>query len=204
MTIRRERGRFRAILKSGRTYVGGRTFDTRREAQAWLNREQASLAGGVDPRAGKAQVRTLLPVWLEERKHTVAAKTFAADAALTRLLPTFLGALSVGAVTDREVTRALVSLSRSGLAISSVHRFRDSLSSFFAWAVRERVARQLHGTGFSGFLPASWDHLICQSWDHPACCAGLSWVCSLTSRVMTNDAEVNGDGFQGGQCGRGA
>ena len=139
VTIRRERGRFRAILKSGRTYVGGRTFDTRREAQAWLNREQASLAGGVDPRAGKAQVRTLLPVWLEERKHAVAAKTYVADAALPRLVPTFLGALSVGAVTDREVTRALVALSRSGLAISSVHRFRDSLSSFFAWAVRERM-----------------------------------------------------------------
>jgi integrase len=139
VTIRRERGRFRAILKSGRTYVGGRTFDTRREAQAWLNREQASLAGGVDPRAGKAQVRTLLPVWLEERRHAVAAKTYTADAALPRLVPTFLGALSIGAVTDREVTRALVALSRSGLAISSVHRFRDSLSSFFAWAVRERM-----------------------------------------------------------------
>ena len=70
--------------------------------------------------------------------------------------------------------------------------------------LRERVARQLHGTGFSRFLPASWDHLICQSWDHPACCGGLSWFGSLTARVMTNDVEVNGDGFQGGQCGRGA
>lgn len=42
-------------------------------------------------------------------------------------------------MTDREVTRALVALSKSGLAFSSVHRFRDSLSSFFAWAVRERM-----------------------------------------------------------------
>jgi integrase len=139
MTVRRERGRFRAILKSGRTYVAGRTFDTKREAQAWLTREQASLAGGVDPRAGRPQVRSLLPVWLEERQHSVAAKTYAADAALPRLVPTFLGALSVGAVTDREVTRALVALSRRGLAASSVDRFRDSLSSFFAWAVRERM-----------------------------------------------------------------
>lgn len=139
MTVRKERGRFRAILKSGRTYLGGRTFDTKREAQAWLTREQASLAGGVDPRAGKAQVRTLLPVWLEERKYAVSAKTYVADAALNRLVPTFLGALSVNAVTDREVTRALIALSKSGLASSSVHRFRDSLSSFFAWAVRERM-----------------------------------------------------------------
>src|SRR4029453_6260597 len=30
-------------------------------------------------------------------------------------------------------------LSRRGLAEASVRRFRDSLSSFFAWAVRERI-----------------------------------------------------------------
>jgi hypothetical protein len=60
-------------------------------------------------------------------RHAVAAKTYAADAALPRLAPTFLGAPSVGAVTDREVTRAWVALSRSGLAVSSVHRFREWL-----------------------------------------------------------------------------
>lgn len=36
-------------------------------------------------------------------------------------------------------TRALVALNRSGLAESSVKRFRASLSSFFARAVRERL-----------------------------------------------------------------
>ena len=35
--------------------------------------------------------------------------------------------------------RALVALVRVGLAESSVKRFRDSLSAFFAWAVRERM-----------------------------------------------------------------
>jgi integrase len=132
-------GRFRAVLKSGRAYVAGRTFDTRREAQAWLARERAALAGGVDPRAGKASVRSLLPVWLEERRHTVASKTYIADAALARLVPTSLAALSIGAVTDREVMRSLVTLTRDGLAEASVRRYRASLSSFFAWAVRERL-----------------------------------------------------------------
>jgi hypothetical protein len=60
---------------------------------------------------------------------------------------------------------------------------------------RDRVER---------FLPASWDHLICQSWDHSARRAERFWIRSLTACVMTNDVEVNGDGFQGGQCGRGA
>lgn len=140
MTVRKEpSGRFRAVLKVGRQYVAGRTFDTKREAQSWLLRERAALAGGVDPRAGRSTVRTLLPVWLEERKDSVSAKTYIADAALVRLVPPQLAALSINAVTDREITRALIGLVRDGFAESSVRRFRASLSSFFAWAVRERM-----------------------------------------------------------------
>lgn len=140
MTIRKEpSGGFRAILKSGRTYVEGRTFPTKREAQAWLIRERAALAGGVDPRSGRPAVRFLLPVWLAERRHAVSVKTYTADAALPRLVPTALAALSISAVTEREVGRALLALSRQGLAESSVRRFRASLSAFFAWAVRERL-----------------------------------------------------------------
>jgi hypothetical protein len=123
MTIRKQpSGRFYAVLKSGRSYVTGRTFDTKRAAQAWLARERAALAGGVDPRAGRATVRTLLPVWLDEWKHSVSAKTYTADAALPRLVPTALAALSINAVTDREITRALIILTKSGLAESSVRR----------------------------------------------------------------------------------
>lgn len=64
-------GRWHARLKSGRQYVAGKTFDTRREAQAWLARERAAISGGIDPRAGRALVRNLLPTWLDEPKVTV-------------------------------------------------------------------------------------------------------------------------------------
>lgn len=132
-------GRWRGIVKAGREQVGSKTFDTRREAVAWVARERAALAGGIDPRAGKRTVRRLLPEWLAEREHTVSRKTFVADAALPRLVPASLGALHVNAVTGREVSRALVQLVASGLAEASVKRFRASLSAFFAWAVRERM-----------------------------------------------------------------
>jgi hypothetical protein len=50
MTIRKQpSGQWFAVLKSGRAYVNGRTFSTRRDAQAWLARERAALAGGIDP-----------------------------------------------------------------------------------------------------------------------------------------------------------
>src|SRR4051812_5418996 len=117
MSIRKlPRGRWHARLKSGRPYVAAKTFDKRRDAQAWLTRERAALAGGVDPRAGRTLVRNLLPGWLEERKVTVSRKTYVADAAVPRLLPTSIAALQVAAVTDREVSRALVTLTRQGLA----------------------------------------------------------------------------------------
>jgi integrase len=83
-----------------------------------------------------------LPVWLEERKHSVSAKTYKADAALPRLVPTGLGALSINAVTDREITRALIMLTKKGLAESSVRRFRDSLSSFCLGSARADDCRQ--------------------------------------------------------------
>jgi hypothetical protein len=81
----------------------------------------------------------LLPIWLEERKVSVAAKTYVADAAVPRLIPTAVSVLAVRAVTDREISRALVVLTRAGLAEASGRRFQDSLSSLFAWAARERM-----------------------------------------------------------------
>ena len=63
-----------------------------------------------------------------------------------------------------------------------------------------RVACHEHGTGLTGFLPASWDHLGCQSWDHPARLVGGSCVRSLTRHVACSDVEVI-SGIQGGQCG---
>jgi integrase len=132
-------GRWRGIVKVGRQPVASRTFDTRRQAVAWVARERAAIAGGVDPRAGRRTLRVLLPEWLEEREHAVSRKTYVSDKAVTRLTPPALAALQIGAVTDREISRALLSLTKSGLAESSVKRYRASLSAFFAWAVRERL-----------------------------------------------------------------
>ena len=91
------------------------------------------------PAPAAARSGCCCPEWLAEREHAVSRKTYVADAALRRLMPPALAALQIGAVTDREVTRALIALNQSGLAESSVRRFRASLSAFFAWAVRERL-----------------------------------------------------------------
>jgi len=92
-------------------------------------------------------------------------------------------------------------------ATSRTHR--PMVERSIAWlARRSRPARALprrrqeqrpgvgcheHGTAVGGFLPVVWEHLFCESWDHPGRLAGGSWTCSLTARVMTVDVEVNAD-----------
>lgn len=132
-------GRFRARLKSGRQFIASRTFDTKREAADWLSRERAALAGGMDPRAGRRQVRALLEEWLVVREFTVAAKTYRSDQALQRLMPTSMQAMHVAAVSEREVARSFEALIQRGLSERSVIRYRASLSTFFAWCVREKA-----------------------------------------------------------------
>ncbi|GEA89737.1 hypothetical protein Q760_10530 [Cellulomonas cellasea DSM 20118] len=132
-------GRWRAKLKSGRVDVASKAFDTRREAVAWLARERAALAGGVDPRAGRERVRALVIRWLQIRRTTVAGKTYRSDQDLLRLMPTSMLALQASAVSGREVARSFEALLASGLAEGSVRRYRASLSSFFGWCVREKM-----------------------------------------------------------------
>ena len=137
--VKSRAGRYTAKLKSGRDFVASKTFDTRREAAAWLARERAALAGGVDPRASRQRVRVPLEQWLEIRKVTVAKKTYRADRDLLRLVPTSMQAMHLSAVSGREVARSFETLLRSGLSESSVVRYRASLSSFFGWCVREKL-----------------------------------------------------------------
>ena len=132
-------GRFRARLKSGRVNVASKVFDTKREATAWLARERAALAGGVDPRAGKERVRDAVQRWLVIRSTTVAQKTYRADQDVERLTTASVLNLHLSAVSGREVARVFEHLLASGLVESSVVRYRASLSSFFGWCVREKL-----------------------------------------------------------------
>lgn len=146
-------GRFRAFLKSGRLVVASRTFDTKREADAWLRRERAALEGGVDPRAGKERTGRVLQRWLAVRERTVAVKTFRADRDLMRLMPTSMQNVHLSSITGRDVARSFESLLSTAppraagargrapkpLEYASVVRYRASLSTFFSWCVRENL-----------------------------------------------------------------
>lgn len=148
MTVRKTpNGRFRAQLKSGREFVTSRTFDTKREANAWLRREQAALDGGYDPRAGKERTSVVLGRWLAVRERTVAPTTYYADKNMVRIMPTSMRNVHLSAITEREVARSFELLLAHGLAESSVVRFRASLSAFYAWCLREKLVSDNPVTG---------------------------------------------------------
>ncbi|MBO0609578.1 tyrosine-type recombinase/integrase [Myceligenerans salitolerans] len=148
MSIRKTPGgRFRAQLKNGRQFVGSRTFDTKKEASAWLKREKAALDGGIDPRAGKERVSLVVERWLKVRESTVAPTTYRGDRNMVRLLPTSMKNVHLSAISEREVARSFETLLAKGLADGSVVRYRASLSAFFAWCVREKLIASNPVTG---------------------------------------------------------
>lgn len=139
MAVHQDRsGRWRAKLKSGRTDIASKTFDSKREAEAWLSRERASLAGGVDPRAGKILVRHAFISWLADREGTIATKTTKGDRTVLKAMPPAVANLHVNRVTDREIQRCINDWSKR-YAENTVRRYRATMMAFFASCIRDRM-----------------------------------------------------------------
>lgn len=142
MTVSRTTsGRWRARLKVGRRGVASRTFDRKSDAAAWLAAQKRALALGdfVDPRAGRETVGAALQRWRVARNGTVASKTYREEGYALRKIPATLLNRPVGAVRPSDLDSLFSDMVRAGLARSSVSRFRNTVSSFFGWAVRERI-----------------------------------------------------------------
>lgn len=136
-------GRWRVRVKSGRDVVASRTFDLKRDAEAWeaLQKRSLDLGDFVDPRVGKTTFNAVIEQWLTERQGTVASSTFQADTALLRNISVALGRRPIASVREPEVEALLNGLSQRGLSRGSVTRFRAVLSTMFNWAVRQRMIK---------------------------------------------------------------
>lgn len=131
-------GRFRVRVKSGRDVVASKTFDLKRDAQEWEAQQKRALTLGdfVDPRKGRESLGEALERWMEARSGTIAAKTLNVEGyALKRLSPA-LRNRPVSAVRTADL-EAHYGVMLQELARPTVMRFRNILSSFYGWAVRE-------------------------------------------------------------------
>lgn len=135
MAVRKEpSGRWRAVVKSGRLYVGGRTFDTKSAAVAWEQRQRAALDGMSDARAGRQLVRDALGEWLDWRRGQVAESTYATDRSLSAVWPTSLLDRQIASVRTLDIERAI---DVGGGTAGTRERRKITLSAFFSWCVRE-------------------------------------------------------------------
>jgi integrase len=142
MTVSKtDNGRWRVRVKSGRQAVASRTFDLKRDAEAWESAQKRALSLGdfVDPRAGKEPLGSVVDRWLVQREGTVASTTLKADRALILNLSTTLRNRPISAVTPADLDVAFSDLLKRGLARSSVVRYRAVLSSAFTWATRAKL-----------------------------------------------------------------
>lgn len=136
-----DRGRFRGVAKHGRTKLGTKTFDLRREALAWAERQEAAAAGGVDAKAARTRLKPALTQWLDDREGTVAPMTFTTDKELLRVISPTLMQRQISSLTPADVEKWFKDLRTKGYSDGSIKRFRSSLSTFFTWAARDgRIA----------------------------------------------------------------
>lgn len=140
MAVRKQpSGRWRAVVKIGRQYVDGRTFDTKREAETWHRQRKEQLSGHVDPRAGKISTEQRIAEWLEHRRATAQATTTKTDAYLSKWVPRAILVLPLDRVTPGMLTDSMIGLVEEGRAAKSIQRYRAMLGSFFSWAVERRI-----------------------------------------------------------------
>jgi len=69
----------------------------------------------------------------------VAGKTYREEGYALKSLPAVFSNRPVGAVRVADLDGLFAAMVKRGLARSSVSRFRNTISSFFGWAVRERL-----------------------------------------------------------------
>lgn len=141
MIEKRGNGSFRVKVKAGGLTVATQTFDRKGDAVEWEAAQKRALSLGdfVDPRAGKASVGDVVERWMTARKNAVASKTWQSEGyALKAHLPVTLANRPIGAVRAADLD-ALYTALLGKLARSTVSRFRNTLSSMFGWAVRERL-----------------------------------------------------------------
>jgi RNA polymerase sigma-70 factor (ECF subfamily) len=141
------------------------------EGHALVRERIAAVAAGGQP-PGRYQLLAAI-----NAVHTNARSARDTDWSQIVALYDRLVALDPSPIVRLNRAVALAEIDGPDVALAEIDRLAD-------------VACHEHGTVLSGFLPGSWDHLDCQSWDHPARLAGGSRVRPFDRLVSVVDVEV--------------
>lgn len=133
-------GRRRARYRDEAGKEHARHFDTKREAQAWLDKVTASIVRGdyVDPAASKVTVKTYAVEWERIQVASEGTKRITDNALRLHILPT-LGAHKIGAVRRSHVQALVKELEDKGLSAGSVRNIYEVASKLFDAAAEDRA-----------------------------------------------------------------
>lgn len=137
-------GRWRVRVKSKGEVVADQTFDRKADAALWEAKQKRALTLGefVDPRDGKETLADAIDRWMAARSGSVASKTLQTERyALRAHIPPKLGHRPIASILSADLDALYGNMLRS-LARPIVMRFRNTLSSFFGWAERNRLIQK--------------------------------------------------------------
>ncbi|MET4053596.1 integrase [Frigoribacterium sp. PvP054] len=134
-------GRFRAIVKEGRRSVASKTFDRKGDAQTWHDQQKVALALGTAPSAvaNRATLGDVLNEWMTARAKTVAGSTLREEGYSIKRIPASLLGRRLGSLRAADFDALYADLLAT-LSRGTVSRFRNTLSSFYGWAVKQGKA----------------------------------------------------------------
>ncbi|GAA2069651.1 tyrosine-type recombinase/integrase [Microbacterium hatanonis] len=141
---KRPNGKWRARVYSKGHSMASRTFNLKRDAEAWHNEQARLLQIGdwVDPRRADVQMTDLFKQYLEATKSVSNPKSYdLAEQHIRTHLDPRLGRRPASAVSVRLLETMYRDLLNAGLAESTVRRIRDTLSSVYTWAIRSEILR---------------------------------------------------------------
>ncbi|MDB6425847.1 tyrosine-type recombinase/integrase [Curtobacterium sp. 20TX0008] len=131
-------GSYRVRIYHRGKQVTSRTFQRKKEAEAWELSQRALLASGAwtNPRNGDVPLGEVIQEFLEERRGLVSQHTFDTDEANLRLhVPTAMKRRPLASL-NRQVLRRFVNELTRTKKYGTAKRIRESLSAVLAYAVQ--------------------------------------------------------------------
>lgn len=136
-------GKFRVRLSYKGVDLPSRTFDLKRDAVEWETAQKRGLQLGTwtDPRAGDEFVGAAIDRFNASRIGAVGQHTWQTDESHLRLhFPASMKKRPISTITKGQLDTIFNEMLRTH-SRGTVSRFRNSLSSFYAWAVRQELVR---------------------------------------------------------------
>ncbi|RZU49204.1 site-specific recombinase XerD [Krasilnikovia cinnamomea] len=133
-------GNWRANWRDASGKQKAKTFQTKREAKAFLAEIESTLTRGtyVDPHAGRMRLGTFAARWQQARSDELATRARVASVLRTHVLPRW-GDTPIGKVDHLAVQQWVTDLAGRGLSPASVADCHHVLSSILRAAVRDRL-----------------------------------------------------------------